>query len=278
MKKSLLFFWIIVLTICKVFAQASVGTPRTESPVIIYNLDTTVYLPDTYKVAQNSKVAQILKAIGDFEIDGDSSIVHWGQRVHKFAINGKTYTASDMVKVLKMLPADVVENIESVIDYNKSGIISIKTPEIDELININIKKDQITYVNNLLAIQQISQPNNRAQSINDLIKKLPGIDVGTDGNLTYNGKPVTKMRLHDVDDSQNDTLRLAKLYPLYAIAIPKITKIVLNCRDYITEAVSQITLNMNAGSDPDIDDYGDQVPHFIITPSPGSWISKASRY
>jgi hypothetical protein len=266
MKKSILLLMTIVFA-GSVFAQRSIAINKDP---IIYKGDTTIYLADKFKLAKNSTVYKLLKGLNDFNFGSNNLLSYKGRPVKRIAINGESYSDLDIDKVIKTLPVDMVETIEISDGYNGLLLCGFMQNDLDKLLNITVKKDAIYVVNNLLGLKQ---SNSKTRTLDDLLKQMEGIDVDAAGNLTYKGKPVIKMQLHD-GDSDSDTSKSTK----HTLTIPKITKIVLNCRDVIAEEIAQLPIIKDMASTPDIDDYGDQVPHFIIKPLPGTWISKATSY
>lgn len=217
--KKIVVLLIAVMAMGKLRAQDTVaGKERSSPPTILYTLDTTLFRPSNYKLSRRSKIKNLFKLMDGYYLEKDSSIIHWGQDVKHFAINGKNYSGLNVMKAIKILSVDMLAYVESVIDYKNAMSMGPRTPIIDETLNINIKENKIAEAQQLLFAADIL-----------------GIDE-------------------------------------------KVTKIRLDCRDYFSEALAQLPINRDAPPEPDTDDYGDQIPHFIIKPAPGTWISKATVY
>lgn len=217
--KKIVLLLVAVMAIGRVYAQNNVAEKDLSSlPVIVYTLDTTLFRPTNYKLPRNSKIRDLFKAMDGYYIANNSSIIHWGQEIKRFTINGKSYSGLNMIKAIKMLPVDMLAYVESVIDYKNPMSIGPKTPIIDETLNIHIKENKLTEAQQLLFAANILA----------------------------------------IDE--------------------KVTKIRLNCRDYFAEALAQLPINRDAPPEANTDDYGDQIPHFLIEPKLGTYTSKATKY
>lgn len=104
-------------------------------------------------------------------------------------------------------------------------------------------------------------------TIEDLIRKLPNVDVDANGNITYEGQPVKLL---------SDGVAL--LMPMDSTKAAKTTRIRMNCRDVVDESLKQILANQAVLSNGlnEIDDYGDQIPHFLIKYPASVYVSKSS--
>jgi hypothetical protein len=80
-------------------------------------------------------------------------------------------------------------------DETRDLVLTPKTNELDEVvleykIPIEIKEDTITYNTDAFV-------NGQERKLREVLKKLPGIEVDREGNVTAQGKKVTKVLVED---------------------------------------------------------------------------------
>src|SRR5258708_40148401 len=88
----------------------------------------------------------------------------------------------------------------------KSDAISLKGVTISDVNAIKLKEDTVEYNANAYKVRE-------GAPVEDAIKKLPGVDVDKDGNITAQGKSVSKVRLNGKDYMAGDVTSLTKNLP-----------------------------------------------------------------
>ena len=88
----------------------------------------------------------------------------------------------------------------------KSESISLKGVTISDVNAIKLKEDTVEYNAAAYKVRE-------GAPVEDVIKKLPGVDVDKDGNITAQGKSVTKVRLNGKDYMAGDVTSLTKNLP-----------------------------------------------------------------
>jgi len=97
----------------------------------------------------------------------------------KTKINGKTYFGGSVAAASQNLPADVIDKIQIVDDYG------------DQASQTGIKNGQPGSV--------LSVTTRSNVSVNEVLKKMPGISVDANGNITAQGKAVSRVRINGKD-------------------------------------------------------------------------------
>jgi len=88
----------------------------------------------------------------------------------------------------------------------KSDAIALKGVTISDVNAVKIKEDTIEYNAAAYKVRE-------GAAVEDVIKKLPGVDVDKDGNITAQGKSVSKVRLNGKDYMAGDVTSLTKNLP-----------------------------------------------------------------
>jgi hypothetical protein len=92
----------------------------------------------------------------------------------------------------------------------KSSTTMLNTVVISEAIPVKIKEDTIEF-------STAAYPVRDGAPIEDMIKKIPGADVDKDGNLTFQGKSVTKVRVNGKEFFGGDLKSATKNLPADAV-------------------------------------------------------------
>jgi hypothetical protein len=140
-----------------------------------------------------------------------------------------------------------------------------------------MKKSIILFIVVLTAGQVSAQTSNAVKqdtikpsaTLDVLIRRLPNISVDANGNITYKGKRVDKVL-------PDGSFIIAN--PLDSGKTLKAAIIKMDCRDYVTEYITKlnpITPVTVADRINEVDDYGDQVPHFAINYPGGVYVSRS---
>jgi hypothetical protein len=88
----------------------------------------------------------------------------------------------------------------------KSDAIALKGVTISDVNAVKIKEDTVEYNAAAYKVRE-------GAAVEDVIKKLPGVDVDKDGNITAQGKSVSKVRLNGKDYMAGDVTSLTKNLP-----------------------------------------------------------------
>lgn len=88
----------------------------------------------------------------------------------------------------------------------KSDAIALKGVTISDVNAVKIKEDTVEYNAAAYKVRE-------GAAVEDVIKKLPGVDVDKDGNITAQGKSVSKVRLNGKDYMAGDVTSLTRNLP-----------------------------------------------------------------
>ena len=88
----------------------------------------------------------------------------------------------------------------------KTDAIALKGVTISDVNAVKIKEDTVEYNAAAYKVRE-------GAAVEDVIKKLPGVDVDKDGNITAQGKSVSKVRLNGKDYMAGDVTSLTKNLP-----------------------------------------------------------------
>lgn len=179
----------------------------TSAAAMAVNLSGSVVDPDGEPLIEAS--LRLLKARDSVFVAGESTNtkglfrfknVSPGNYIVEVTYVGMAKTTVD-VKVgssnVKMDPIRVSENAAMLKEVN---VVGVRTP-------IKVMEDTIEYN----AGTYKTQPN---AVVEDLLKRLPGVEVGTDGKITVNGKEVSKILIEDKEFFSDDPTVASRNLPV----------------------------------------------------------------
>jgi len=162
MKKAILLL-LIVFTADQLIAQSSAISPKSKS--IANNQDTTSVKGGAYKMGRNTRLDQLLGKMKGFEIGDDGTVFHEGKQINLAKINGKDYKGVEIAKIIRRLPASMVQNIE-VIDGGPSANLSDGRPGPNlDVLNIIITDDGPFYSPAFPGFRQVRSRNGQIVDI-----------------------------------------------------------------------------------------------------------------
>lgn len=107
-----------------------------EMPVTIKG-DTIIYKADAFTTGNEKKLKDVLKKLPGIEVAKDGSVKVQGKRVGKLMVEGKDFFDGDPKLATKNLPANAIDKVEVLRNYNK--IKQTRGLGNDESIALNIK-------------------------------------------------------------------------------------------------------------------------------------------
>ena len=111
-----------------------------EMPVSIKR-DTIIYNADSFKNGTERKLEDIVKKLPGMEVTADGGIEVEGKKVQKLLVDGKPFFDGDTKLGLKNIPADAIDKVQVLRNYNEiSGLKSVENNQDDIAINIKLKK------------------------------------------------------------------------------------------------------------------------------------------
>lgn len=110
-----------------------------EMPVSIKG-DTIVYNADSFKSGTERKLEDILKKLPGVEVNADGEIEVEGKKVNKLMVEGKDFFDGDTKLGVKNIPADAIDKIQVLRNYNENSILKgVENNQDNVAMNIKLK-------------------------------------------------------------------------------------------------------------------------------------------
>ena len=110
-----------------------------EMPVSIKG-DTIVYNADSFKSGTERKLEDILKKLPGVEVNADGEIEVEGKKVSKLMVEGKDFFDGDTKLGVKNIPADAIDKIQVLRNYNEIGALKgVENNQDNIAMNIKLK-------------------------------------------------------------------------------------------------------------------------------------------
>ena len=111
-----------------------------EMPVSIKG-DTIIYNADSFKNGTERKLEDVVKKLPGMEVTADGTIEVEGKKVQKLLVDGKPFFDGDTKLGLKNIPADAIDKVQVLRNYNEiTGLKGVENNQDDVAINIKLKK------------------------------------------------------------------------------------------------------------------------------------------
>lgn len=111
-----------------------------EMPVTVKG-DTITYNADSFKTGEERKLGDVMKNLPGVEVNDDGEIQVEGKTVSKVMVEGKDFFDGDSKLATKNIPADAVDKVEVLRNYNEVGQLrSVQNNQDNVAINIKLKE------------------------------------------------------------------------------------------------------------------------------------------
>ena len=111
-----------------------------EMPVSIKG-DTIVYNADSFKNGTERKLEDVVKKLPGMEVTADGGVEVEGKKVLKLLVDGKPFFDGDTKLGLKNIPADAIDKVQILRNYNEVGALKgVENNQDDIAMNIKLKK------------------------------------------------------------------------------------------------------------------------------------------
>lgn len=111
-----------------------------EMPVSIKG-DTIVYNADSFKSGTERKLEDVLKKLPGVEVNADGEVEVEGKKVTKLMVEGKDFFDGDTKLGVKNIPADAIDKVQVLRNYNENSILKGVENNQDNLaMNIKLKE------------------------------------------------------------------------------------------------------------------------------------------
>jgi hypothetical protein len=108
--------------------------------------DTITYKTKAFVTGEERKLKEVLKKLPGVEVDKNGLVTVQGKKVTKMLVEGKDFFGGGTKLAVENIPADAVETVEVIDDYNKIGFLRGLTDSEEMAMNIKLKKDKKRFV------------------------------------------------------------------------------------------------------------------------------------
>ncbi|MFN2261162.1 MAG: carboxypeptidase-like regulatory domain-containing protein [Psychroflexus sp.] len=112
---------------------------RQEMAVIVKE-DTITYRTDQFKTGEERKLRDVLKKLPGVDVDRDGNVKVNGKSVNKLMVDGKTFFTGDEKLGVNNIPADAVDEVEALDNYNEVSFLKDLSDSNQMALNIKLKK------------------------------------------------------------------------------------------------------------------------------------------
>ena len=116
-----------------------------EMPVLIQG-DTITYKVEVFTQGNERKLKDVLSDLPGFEVDRDGNVKVQGKRVDKVLVEGKVFFDGGTQLATKNIPANVVDKVQVLQNFNDVGVLSRVNNSEELALNIQLKEDKKSFV------------------------------------------------------------------------------------------------------------------------------------
>ncbi|MCK0160526.1 TonB-dependent receptor [Allomuricauda sp. F6463D] len=126
-------------------------TPKTndlEEVVLNYKIpieikeDTIIYQTDAFVTGEERKLREVLKKLPGLEVDREGNVTAQGRKVTKVLVENKVFFTGNSKLAVNNIPADVVDQVQVLDNYNKVGFLKGLQDSEELALNIKLKEDK----------------------------------------------------------------------------------------------------------------------------------------
>ena len=116
---------------------------KNKAAAIRMKGDTTEYTADSFKVAPNADVQELLRSMPDFQINSKGEIITQGEKVNKVLVDGEEFFSDDPAVVTKNLRADAIDKVQVFDKKSDQAVFTgIDDGQRTKTINLKMKEDK----------------------------------------------------------------------------------------------------------------------------------------
>src|SRR5699024_11185739 len=104
--------------------------------------DTITYRTDKFKTGDERKLREVLKKLPGVEVDREGNVTVNGKKISKLMVDGQDFFGGDTKLGVNNIPADAVEEIEAIDNYNEVAFMKGLSDSDQMAMNIKLKKDK----------------------------------------------------------------------------------------------------------------------------------------
>ncbi len=118
---------------------------KADIPVKV-SQDTITYKTDRFKTGEERKLKDVLKKLPGMEVDKNGNVSVMGKKVSKVLVEGKPFFGGGTQLAVDNIPADAVDKVVAIDDYNSVSFMKGLTDEQKMIINIKLKEGKKRFV------------------------------------------------------------------------------------------------------------------------------------
>jgi len=112
------------------------------TPPITVKKDTITYKVDAFVTGEERKLRDVLKKLPGVEIDRSGNVTVQGKPITKVLVEGKIFFTGNSKLAVNNIPADAVDKIEILDNYNEVAMLKGLQDSDDMVMNIKLKEDK----------------------------------------------------------------------------------------------------------------------------------------
>ncbi|MBQ0786336.1 MAG: carboxypeptidase-like regulatory domain-containing protein, partial [Oceanihabitans sp.] len=112
------------------------------TPPVIIKKDTTIYSVDKFTTGEERKLKDVLKKLPGVEVDRQGNVTVQGKRVTRVLVEDKTFFNGNSKLAVKNIPADAVDEVVVLDNYNEVAMLKDLQDSEDMALNIKLKEDK----------------------------------------------------------------------------------------------------------------------------------------
>lgn len=112
------------------------------TPPIVVKKDTITYKVDAFTTGEERKLREVLKKLPGVEVDKAGNVMVQGKKVTKILVENKTFFTGDSKLAVNNIPADAVDKVEILDNYNEVAMLKGLQDSEDMAMNIKLKENK----------------------------------------------------------------------------------------------------------------------------------------
>ena len=198
-------------------------TVEFELPIEIKK-DTIIYKVDKFVTGEERKLKDILKKLPGIEVDKDGVVTSQGKKVTHVLVEGKSFFGGDSKLATDNIPADAVNKIEIIDDYNEISFLKGMTITDNLALNVKLKENKKNFI--FGDIEAAKGNENFYKAHANLFYYRPDVNVNLIGDLNNTGEKTFTLK-----DYQNFTGGPSSVFNARDIAEKKIISDAVDVND-----------------------------------------------
>lgn len=117
-----------------------------QKMAVVVKDDTITYRTDRFKTGEERKLRDVLKKLPGAEVDREGNVKINGKKVTKLMVDGKTFFTGDTKLGVNNIPADAVDEIDAIDNYNEVSFLKGLNDSDKMALNIKLKKGKKNFL------------------------------------------------------------------------------------------------------------------------------------